>query len=177
MKINLIEDVLVAHLKTAVADKFRVESFPADLQRYLESFIHQNGALLVQYVSTKRTFTSRNSGTKRMTFEISAVSKNLKSEKAHQGIYAMLDAAFDNVSGVTFTDVGIAGLTLFAVSDEYQTYYIKNGLWVYTQTYESDDIPFIKDIVEAAPLLKKITLTESRQDELHDTFIVESDIP
>lgn len=158
MKINEIENEIVLHLQNAVGRAFAVEPFPADLGKYLESFRHPSGVLLVQYVETKRTYKTPISGMKKMTFEVSAVSKNLRALAAHQGVYGMLDTAFEALSGVTFTALNIRGFRMFAVSEEYQAFHAKNGLWVYTQTYESDDMPFIKQIEETDALLNRITL-------------------
>lgn len=127
--------------------KTTVEAYPADIRSFVDNFRPVSGAVLVQYTGRERTPMARTRGTQVVSIEISAISKNLRE---HTGVYPLLDGAFAAVSGKDLTELvngneQIIGVTLYQKSESYHSYLEKNGLWIYTQAYESIPFPYVQD--------------------------------
>lgn len=161
MNIDRIESLLVQHLKPALP-KNDVQAFPADVRVFLESFRSVSGAVLVQFVERKfrRMSPDRAHTQVTFTFEVAFVGKNLKQ---HDGIYDMMTAVFQALHNVVFDmpDAGVSGLRLFCTGDGYEAYYEKSGLWVYTQQYESEPIPYIQPQPPTGEIIRIILISNT----------------
>jgi hypothetical protein len=160
LTINRIENAVVERLKAALP-LIHVQAYPADIKNFIDTFRHVNGALLVQYTGRKRKFISRHYGTQVVTIEIAAISKNLQQ---HGGVHPLLDGAFEAVSGEElkeqWADIGL-GVVLLAVEEGYELFLEKNGIWVYTQTYESEPFAWVKSEVQPEQTITQFTLTHN----------------
>lgn len=169
---------MVKRLQTALPNA-AVQSYPADVRAYLDTFRAVNGAVLVQFVERERQYISQTAGTQTVTMEVVAISRNLKE---HSHVYALLDGAFGALSGVDLTETVSAndpddpdatieepiGVRLYCASEGYETYLEKNGLWVYTQRYKSDPFGFIAEEPEGNIVITEFTL---RADGEANTYI------
>lgn len=154
-----IEQAVARRIKTALPTAL-VQAYPADIRTFLDSFRAASGAILVQYTGRERTALARTRGTQIVSIEISAISKNLRE---HTGIYPLLDGAFVALSGVPLTEIVNTeeremGVVFLQKGESYETYLEKNGLWVFTQMYESEPFPYVQIEEETHQLITQISL-------------------
>lgn len=176
MTVNIatIEKTVVKRLKTALPT-VHVEAFPADARQFLEKYRFVQGCLLVQFIESRNNYVSRRRGTRVVTLEVSAISKDLRE---HTGIYDLLDAASATISGVLLSEVFSQstvhsepleeekpGIVFLLQTQEFTTYLEKNGLWVYTQRYESEPFGFIYDEDETAVQITRLSIKVSNDIE------------
>lgn len=163
-----IEEAVVKRLRTALPSKtVQIETFPADARTFVETFRAAGGALLVQYVGRKRTYTDDYAGTDVLALEITAISRNLRGD--HSAIYTLLDAASLAVSGMNLTETvptgdvenptreQLLGARFYVQEEGYEAYLDKSGLWIYKQSYTSDPVGWIQEETEEI-VITEITL-------------------
>jgi hypothetical protein len=173
--IDRIEAAVVQRLQAAVQG-VHIEAYPADLRTFVNSFRHNTGALLVQYVGRKRKVLAPTRGTQEIFVEISAIAKNLRD---HKGVYPLLDAAFVAVTGVELTEkVGEQeperkmGVVLLpdesseGADEKFEMYLEKNGLWIYAQMYKSQPFPYLLPEESTEILITEIMLEANNKIEI-----------
>lgn len=171
-RITTVEDELVARLQidttefprlsmmrkrsdgTQVDVPVKVEGYPAKLSVDYLKRLGQSGAVLVRYAGSKYGPRAGVEQTRRMHFELVAVSESLREESGHLGCHEIMEGAADRVIGykpVNCTD----GCTL--LHDSFID--LAEGVWQYGVLIEvpTTRVQQLTDESEFGPLLKEVT--------------------
>lgn len=172
-----IETAIVKRLKAALPEKtLQIESYPANFRQFLDNFRAANSAILVQYAGRKRRINSHytteegaveTSGFDTLTFEMTFIARKVSGE--FTAVIPLLEAADEALTGKNLTKTVKTnnpqqptieeplGTRLFLTDDRFEAYLEKYALWIYTQSYDTDEIGWIRD-AEPQGVITEFTL-------------------
>ena len=137
MDLVAVENDLVTKLIADITGPIEIRGFPNGFDKYVKQLTNPGGAILIVfpgsiYEEPEANRSKKLAQNRTVTWQFNIINKDLKLNKAHHGVYKIIEEIRTSLSGYTITGLDDSTV-LFPISDGFLDEI--HNFWVYQTTF------------------------------------------